>query len=162
MVVMGAGCAHEEHTADAEQAIYRSNTSTDTSWWTHDDEDGPDSVYATFSTQAFATADDAGVFVDVPNCSPSDTFIAHFNGIAAGEFEYRASLRMVVQHAGSSFPIHGAQVYLPPINDVMPFHLTGVFTVPSNGPCRISLSGKSFTRSLELIGGASLIVQRLR
>lgn len=154
--------ATDDDIGTAEQAIYRAGSSTDVSWWTHDDNGLADTTYATFSDKTYQSGDDYSVFVDVPACSPTDTFVTTFNGMARGDFEYRASLRLTVTQNGITVPIHGAQLYLEPSTRIQPVHILGPFTVTGSDTCRVGIEGKAFTKSLDLFGGATLFVTRHR
>lgn len=148
-----------------EIAIYRPATSTDVSWWTHDDVDAADETYLAFTSQTYQSGEPSGVYVDLPDCQTGDTFTASFDGLAKGTWQYRASLRMTVTQNGETFDVHGAQAYLfQPVSpsDVKAARLSGVFTVPGTGGCRVSIKGKTFSGALSLFGGAALVVTRHR
>lgn len=157
------GCVgNDEVIAVSEQMIYRKNTHTDVGWWAHDDNDGADSVYVSFNSKEFKSADEYGVFVEMPDCAPQQTFVVSFDGLARGDFEYRASLRLTVKQGDVVTPIPGAQVYLTPIPNVTSVHIGGAFIPAVVGRCHVGLVGKTFTNGIELFGAATLLVQRHR
>ena len=152
--------------SEVESLMYRSNTAVDIAWWTHDEQGGADDVYTDFTTQEYESPDTDGVFVDLPDCLSGDTFTVEFNGIASGDWQYRASLRAHVTHGEIESDIHGAQIYVtPPTHPgaIVPVHISGVFTAPqTGGPCRVTIRGKTFAGTMSLFGGASLVVKRHR
>lgn len=142
--------------------LLREGLTTDVSWWTHDDEDGEDSTYLAFDGQTWSYGDGAGVFVDFPACANTAAFVASFTGMARGDWQYRASLRLTVEQNGLTQDVHGAQGYFTPTDGVDRVAISGVFTAPGEGPCRVGIKGRTFTGKFELFGGATFVVERHR
>lgn len=142
--------------------------------WSRDDGDAADTTYMyVVSPQSDGDLGDYvdgtafGVHVESP-CADGDLMVARFVGQAKGAWEYRASIRLTVQHSArddaAPIDVTGAQSYitrLPLEQDVRQIYLQGAseYSGP-DGECRFSIKAKTFTGTMELFGSASLMVER--
>lgn len=130
--------------------------------WQHDDQDGPDSAYLTFASQNYTTGP---VGIIIPAAEAGDLITVDFRGQLAGDWLYRASVRLFFvqdvdgdQEVAASFA--GAQAYYPAPGPSGVHHvsLQGLQVVGADGPFRIGIKGKTFSGTARLFGGAVLSV----
>lgn len=135
--------------------------------WSHDDRDETVDPYMSFDGPDYTTADESGVFVDMP-CNANDLLIARFVGIARGPWQYRAAIRLFVnadqEHpALSTVDVPGAlSLVSQPRSDqeAVPVILQGVVEAPPGGMCHVGVKGKTLDGSIDFFGAASLVVER--